>query len=384
VLATVAGVFFVALRTLVAAHGHIGGLVVAGSNYVSPGRYTEGVPIRAGAGYDGQFYYRLALDPLDWSRRAFGIRFDTFGRLDRVAYPAIVWLVSAGQYSAAHIMMPLVNIAALAFLAGSAAALAREAGRHAMWGLLLAGFWGFLWVLSRDLTELTEATSLVAALLAIRKARPIVAGILLAVAVLAREPALLVVGTVLLARAGAMTPWVPRAAARTQAPALAQPRPGMADAVWVIPVLAFAGWQLALRARIGVFGVLTSGQNNLGVPLAGFAGGFVHYLERLPSIASLLWVGELAVLALVGTMAAISLSKSTAALHERLAWAGSVVLAVLLVKGIWLGDVGFRSLDDFFVLSGVLLLFSRLRLDLAGLAVAGAWVVVALELVLFI
>ncbi|HMK97949.1 MAG TPA: hypothetical protein VK425_10410 [Acidimicrobiales bacterium] len=383
-LTGVGAAIFVAFRTLVAAQGHIGGFVVAGSLYVAPNHYTRGLPITAGTGYDGQFYYRLALGPLDWSREAFGIRFDTLGRLDRIAYPALAWALSAGQQAAVPVMMPLLNAAALGALAGTCAALAREAGRHPLWGLLAASFWGFLWTLSRDLTELVEATFLMAALLALRKSRPVLAGVLLAVAVLAREPALLLVGAIFVSRvlAQARARLAPaKLAARLD---LLSGRLGPQDAAWAVPALAFVGWQLALRLRTGVFGVLTSGQNNTGLPLVGLARGFAHYVDRSPSTASLLWLGELAVLALMVTLATISLRSSRAAFHEQVAWAASLVLTTCLTKGIWLGDVGFRSLDDLFLFSAVLLLFSRLRLDLAGWVLAAVWGVVAIELILFI
>ena len=35
--------------------------------------------------------------------------------------------------------------------------MAQSAGRHAFWGLAFAGYWGYLWTLGRDLTELTAA-----------------------------------------------------------------------------------------------------------------------------------------------------------------------------------------------------------------------------------
>jgi hypothetical protein len=315
-----------------------------------------------------------------------------------VAYPSIVWLASAGQQAVTPTMMIVVNVAALGALAGLCAALSRQAGRHLLWGLLLAGFFGFLWTLSRDLTELTEAVFVVAGLVAVRAGRPVVAGVMLGIAVLAREPALLVVGALVLARAWALLQGrraAPAAGSAGRAPEAGGVAPGLGrvdrvrghgppDAAWVIPVAAFAAWQLALRTGTGIFPALTSGNNNAGVPFIGLVDGFGHYLDRLPRLASLLWFGELAVLALLGTLAAISLRHSTAALHERIAWVAAALLAVSLTKGIWLGDVGFRSLDDFWLLSGVLVLSSRLRLDLAGLVVAGAWCVVCVELVLFI
>ena len=152
----------------------------------------------------------------------------------------------------------------------------------------------------------------------------------------------------------------------------------------MIPLAAFGAWQVALRAGTGMWALLTSGNNNTSTPLIGLAHGFVHYVNGLPETGSLVWFGELAVLALVGTLAAISLRNNTAPLHERIAWVATALLAVSLTKAIWLGDVGFRSLDDFWLMSGVVLLSSRLRLHLAGLVVAGAWCAVFVELVLFI
>jgi len=375
---------WVALRVLVVAHGHIGGLVVAGSRFVSPTPYTRGVPIRPGNGYDGQFYFRLALGPLDWGRQAFGVTLDSLGRLDRVTYPAVVWALSAGQPSAVPVMMVVANVAAMGVLAGLCAALARTAGRHPLWGLLIGGFWGFLWTLGRDLTELTEAVFVVAGLLALRHRRPVLAGVLLAAAALAREEAVAVAGAVLLARLWQLV----AGRRRRPRPALRQPTSvaggRWADAAWAIPTVAFAAWQLALRAATGSFPVRASGNANSGLPLVGAIGGLVNHLEHPAHVASLVWLGELVVLVFMGAMAARSLLSSNALLHEKVAWALSGLLALSLAKDIWLGNVGFRSLDDFYLLSGVLVLSSRLRADLLGAAVAGAWAVVAIELVLFI
>jgi hypothetical protein len=37
------------------------------------------------------------------------------------------------------------------------ALLARDSGRHVLWGLVLPGYWGYLWSLGRDLTEISAA-----------------------------------------------------------------------------------------------------------------------------------------------------------------------------------------------------------------------------------
>ena len=108
------------------------------------------MPVFHGRGYDGEFYYRLALNPLAWGHWAFGITLDSVYRIDRIGYPALAWLVAGGHRPFVPTALVLVNVAALGILGGLGAALARDAGRHPLWGLVFAGYWGLLWSLSRS------------------------------------------------------------------------------------------------------------------------------------------------------------------------------------------------------------------------------------------
>jgi hypothetical protein len=153
---------------------------------------------------------------------------------------------------------------------------------------------------------------------------------------------------------------------------------------WIVPCLAFVGWQLVARLATGSWPLLTSGQRNLGTPFVGIEQGFRYYLGLVPSRAAVLWFGELFILAAVAVAAAVSLRTTTARLYERAAWITYGVLALTLAPGIWLGDVGFRSLDDFYVFSCIMLLSSRQRLTVPGVLVAGGWTVVAVELIKFV
>ncbi len=143
----------------------------------------------------------------------------------------------------------------------------------------------------------------------------------------------------------------------------------------------FAGWQGVVHTKIGHLPLLASGQHNLDVPLAGLVRGLWHYAPLLPSRSSLLWFGELAVLAFVVGTAALHLRTSAAPLHERLAWGGYGALSLCLAPGIWLGDVGFRSLDDVYVLSVLVVLASSHRARVVAPVMALTWLVVAAELV---
>ena len=88
VIVVAAGVFVI-VRVAVAAHGNLSELVVAGRTYVDPARSGGPAPL-PGNGYDGQFYYRLALNPSHLSVLGHGIRLDTSYRVQRIGYPSVV------------------------------------------------------------------------------------------------------------------------------------------------------------------------------------------------------------------------------------------------------------------------------------------------------
>lgn len=65
-------------------------------------------------------------------------------------------------------------------------------------------------------------------------------------------------------------------------------------------------------------------------------------------------------------------------------WVVSIALIFCAATGIWLGDVGFRSLDDAYIMSWLVLLHRPGRIwPWAALCLA-AWVVVFVELVRFV
>jgi hypothetical protein len=86
VVAFLAAVVFVLLRLALVAHFDPSRFVFAGSAYVNPALAPSGLHVFPGTGYDGQFYYRLALDPADLANVAHGIRLDSGFRLERIAY----------------------------------------------------------------------------------------------------------------------------------------------------------------------------------------------------------------------------------------------------------------------------------------------------------
>jgi hypothetical protein len=376
---------FVVLRWLDAAQHHLGRFVVAGSNYASPARVPKALPVGNGNGYDGQFYYRLALNPFDLARTAFGIRLDSFSRVERMGYPFLAWAFALGHQSLIPLTLVVVNVLMAAVLGLAGGLLAKSAGRHALWGLVFPLYWGYLWTLGRDLTELTAAAFVVLALAALVRDRPMWAAAAFLCAIVSKETSVLLVGTLALS-----TLWLRSRGRSTGTLALSAPSspgahtlaPRRSDLAWCTPLVGFVLWQIVLLAATGKLPIYKSGGENLGLPLVGLAHGLAHYFSAFPSVASALWIGELALMVVL--VVTTTRLRSHAPFEFQVLWVVSVVLALCTATGIWLGDVGFRSLDDLFLMSWVVLLFHPNRSATVGALCGGAWLVVAVELIRYV
>ena len=356
-LTVLAASAFVGVRWAVVGGGDISTFVVAGSDYVSP---DAGVAVQRGHGYDGQFAYRLALDPTALARRDHGVTIDSPLRLQRITYPVLSFLASGGQEGAVPTALVVVNVLGLGLLALLSALLARDAGRKPMAGLLLVGFFGFCTSLGRDLTEITTVTFLVAGVLAWRRSRPGFAVLAFSAAVLSRESALLVYAAFVLGQ----LPGTPR---RTWGLAL-------------LPPLSFAGWQAVCAAATGNVPLLSSGGKNLGLPfshLVPAASGWFADATRLDR-AGLITSGQLIALGFLVAAAGLSLRRSRAPRGVRAAWVVALSLVVCLSGNVWVGPADFRTAAELHATSALLLLDSRLSLRLPAVVMTAALVVTAL------
>lgn len=366
----------VAGRLALVAHGSIGAFVLAGAPLAHARRLPSGIPFHA-HGYDGQFFYRLARDPADLAHSAYGVSFDTSYRAARIGYPALAWVLSLGG-RAALVPWALValNVLALSALALEGAVIARQSGRRPEWGLLLAGYFGFVLSLSRDTAEPTEVAFAIGGLLALRSRRAWAAGLLLCAAVLTRETATLLVAAVGLV--DLQRRWAARGGR-----ALAPRRLDLVP--WVAPSVAFFGWQLSLWGLTGHLPLHSDARGNLAVPLLGLVSAAAHRLGQLPSRPAELWCLQVVVviaawlLALLRALSPRRPIPSRTAAVERLALAFNVALVLFLPYKIWDSvSSDFRSFGDSFVLAVLVVLSSRARLRALVPFVSVAWIVVAL------
>jgi len=238
----VAAVILVAARLALVAHGHISFFVQAGTEFSNPALVPHGLIVGTGNGYDGQFYYRLALDPWNLSHTAYGITIDSSLRYQRIGYPFLAWVVSFGQESIVPYALVGINVLALGFTGFVSGKWARSFGRHALWGLLPAGYFGLVWSLSRDLTEILSIALLIGGIVAWRNAHYVLAGLSFSGSVLCRETAMLVVVALLVTRLFAMF--------------RQSERFGPVDVAWVLPVVAYTSWEVFVRFSYGHFPAL--------------------------------------------------------------------------------------------------------------------------------
>jgi hypothetical protein len=145
-------------------------------------------------GYDGQFYYVLAQKPFAKEPSVMGVSLDDPPyRQQRFLFPVLAGLLSLGQPTLLPYVFVGINLVCLMAIAYLGTRLAERSGKHPIFGLIFALYPGFLFSLSRNVVEILEITLLLGAFLALEKKRILWAGILLSLAILARETALIAV-----------------------------------------------------------------------------------------------------------------------------------------------------------------------------------------------
>jgi hypothetical protein len=346
VIATAAYAALVVARWATWAKHNIGNFILVGRHFANAAQLPAGIPVQPTYGYDGQFYYRLALNPANLAHTAYGITMDHSYRFMRIGYPAVAWLVSFGQHSlvpAALIAVNVVSVGALGYFGG---VLARQGGRHVLWGLLMAAYFGLITSVSRDTAEPLAAAFLLAALVALRARRPLSAALLLACGTLTRETVMVAVAAVGVVRVVTMV--------RTRQ------LPGRDDLPWVLPTLVFAAWQLVIYAVTGSVAIATDGGRNAGAPFTAPLHALVFNLRHITGQFENqynVWLLEFFVLALCCVAATAVLRASRAPAWEKLAFYLYIVEICVVSPSTWGSlDGDMRSFIEVYMFAVVVLL----------------------------
>jgi hypothetical protein len=375
---------FALARWQIWAKGHLSLFIMAGHKYTHRAQLPHGLLLVPSSGYDGQFYYRLALDPANWHATAFGITMDQSYRYTRIGYPVLAWIFSLGQHQLVPVVLVALNLLAVAAMAMLGAMFARESGRHALWGLAFVAYFGLVISVGRDTAEPLAEACMLGGLLAYRRATPspgglagssprggtvmyLLAAALFAYGAITRE-------TILLA---------PAAIAVTRLIAIARRRatPGLADLTWVVPAAVYGLLEIAVHFVVkGEFPLLANTDRNLTVPFTAMIDALKYDTAHIntahlsPIDISLLEYATLGIFIFAG-LAVLFLT--TAPGHERLAFVFFLLQLGLLSSQIWTSTFGEgRSLIEPYLMALVLLVATPRRYlswPYLGMIVACVW-----------
>jgi hypothetical protein len=269
-LVTAAWLTLLILAALVQGHGSPYVFVQFDHRWATLLHVPHGAPILS-SGFDGQIYWQQARDPLLLSQATIDHLARTFPgyHLQRVAYPALAWLLAAGDDALLPWTLVGINVAAVLGTTFAFTVYARNRGHHPAWALAVGLLPGFLMPVLRDLSDVLAMACMLCALMAWQRGRVWSAGVLGAIAALSREPMILCSVAFAIDLAGRC--WRSR---DDHGQVLAEIRRGWPAVI--VPVAAFVGWQLYLHT--------------LHAPLAGAAEPLV-----LPPFRGLLDVNRVVV-----------------------------------------------------------------------------------------
>jgi hypothetical protein len=316
--------------------------IVAGDEFTNPAAAPAHVHVAPhSSGYDGQFYFRLAIAPFSVRQSVAGVHFDyPVYREQRILYPLLAWLASAGRPAAVPWALIVMNLLAAAAIAGSAAFILQDSPRPLMLAVAIALYPGFLLTMSRDLTEMVEIAFVLAGIALVLARREGLAVVMLAAAVLAKETALIMPVAIAIDRA-------------------LRKRLRARDALFLVPVATFIGWKMYLFHAWHLPPSLGT-DGHFSLPFAGLW-QCIRVLAAAPRGQTLLIVEVLLVVTFTIAVAA-SIRKSSAPSFLKIACVLYALLFFTLGAEFWAEDWAFlRAATDYGVLGAIVALQSPAR-----------------------
>lgn len=218
--------------------------------------------IASQVGYDGQFFYVQATDPLLRGTARSGL-VATNGefRAQRMLYPTVAYVAAAGTKSAVPWSLLLLNVLAVLVATAAAATFARTRELSGWWALAVGLNPGLVLAVLRDLSEPFAVAALVAGLVAWRLRRPGAATLAMTLAVLSREAMLVGVLAIAVEAGWRFFRGRDRDELRKALP------------VCLLPTALFVAWQLYLAKRFDGLVTSSTPDNQFSVPLDGLLDG---------------------------------------------------------------------------------------------------------------
>jgi len=163
--------------------------IIAGDRYVDAVKLVSPIIVRAHSdGYDGQFYYRMALAPFAFKAEAFGVRYDNPAwRTQRIVYPLLAWAAAFGRADLVPLSLFLLNLFGIGVITFFAVSLTALLNLPPLTPLAVLLWPGLIVSLTHDTTEIIACALLLGALDMYVRGRIAGYAVLAALATLTRE-----------------------------------------------------------------------------------------------------------------------------------------------------------------------------------------------------
>ena len=176
----------------------VSGFICLGDKFIPPEGLERGMVVyRNCPGYDGQFFYYIALNPFGDLRDYRHIDSPAW-RYQRIGYPLLAWLFALGNKSAVPYTLLLINLLSIIFSTYLISILLKEQKMDPRYAVLFAVSGTLVYPLLRDLAEITSAAFLIAGFFFYARRRFVISGLLLGYAMLCREVIFAVVPVLIL------------------------------------------------------------------------------------------------------------------------------------------------------------------------------------------
>jgi hypothetical protein len=259
---------------LIRSHFESSYFIVAGSDFTDSTKTLSPVIVKKGQGYDGQFFYRYALNPFSFTKQAYGVTVDHPSyRVQRIAYPFFAWILSFGGIPTlvpfALILLNIIAFAGIFFYTGKFITLVNGKKAHALLPLLL---YGIYMSVARDLSEVAELFCLSATIYYLFKTRYLLFAIFATLTILSRETSMISLAP--------LTACVGYKVFKNE-------MPKRALAYGVIPFLIFAAWKIFIYINIPSISDAAAGYGSVDIPFRGIIRGFRENLDFSTTTATL-------------------------------------------------------------------------------------------------
>ena len=354
---------FLTAGRLVAGGGRWSHFALLGADHTNLAAVPFPVALAPKGGYDGQFFLRLATDPWPTEPEANGLSLDHGAyRHQRILYPTLAWGLSLGNPARAPAALVAINFVAVLGLVYIWSLLALAAGVEAGWGLAVLAIPGVLLAYGRDTAEPVTLLFISLGFLMLIRRRFMLLTMAMALAVLAREDALIMVFAL-----GVGSLWFGK---EERIPAY----------TFLTPIAVFILWQIVLFTIWGEPGVAT-GQSRLSAPLLGIVGAMRVAADQslAESGVQALYVIWHVLLGLAVWRTAFGPDRPTMSPLQRwvfVGWVGWLLLAVSLSWTVWEDEWAFSRVLSAWSACGVMLLLTEGRRP--------GWALSALSVVLLV